>query len=376
MVGQKTNVPQFGGVERHVGLLAERLAERGHDVEVFIRPRYGAAPPGPENLRTSVRPCIPSKHLEAITHSALCALETSVRGFDVVHFHAVGPFLAMPFARLRRSAVVCATLHDQDYNKDKWSGFARRALRAGEVVGTRFADEMIVVARYLQRHIAESYGRETRYIPNGNDPLQLQPPGETLRELGLEPGRYLLFLARLVPEKGCDVLIRAMRASNTPYKLAIVGGSSFSDGHAQLLRELAGDDERIRFAGFRSGDELDELRTNAAAYVMPSRQEGLPLSLLEALWYGLPVIASDIPAVHEVDGAVDADRVTLVPRDDADALRRALEALPFPGAAPAPDTLSWPTWGNVAERVEEVYVEALARKRRTPLAIPFAPPTR
>jgi glycosyltransferase involved in cell wall biosynthesis len=366
MVGQKTNLPQFGGVERHVSLLAERLGERGHEVEVFIRPRYGVPEGGSPNVRTTRRPCVPSKHLEAITHSALCALEASLRGFDVIHFHAVGPFLAMPFARVRRRSVLCATLHDQDYNKEKWSGFARRALRAGEVVGTRVADEMIVVARYLQQHIAEGYGRETRLIPNGNDPLTLVPPGEALRDLGLEPGRYLLFLARLVPEKGCDVLIRALRASRTPLKLAVVGGSSHSDAHAALLRDLARGDERIVFAGFRAGAALDELRTNAAAYVMPSRQEGLPLSLLEALWYGLPVIASDIPAVHEVDGAVPAERVTLVPRDDVDALRYAIERVPCPGEPPRLDTLDWPTWADVAEQVEAVYLEALARRRSRP----------
>ena len=129
------------------------------------------------------------------------------------------------------------------------------------------------------------------------------------------------------------MLIRALRESETAYQLAIVGGASYSDEHAAYLRRLAGGDSRIRFLGFQSGEVLDELRTNAGAYVMPSRQEGLPLSLLEMLSYGMPVIASDIPAVHEVDGAVAEDRLTLVPPGDVAALRGAIDRLPWPGQA-------------------------------------------
>jgi glycosyltransferase involved in cell wall biosynthesis len=140
-----------------------------------------------------------------------------------------------------------------------------------------------------------------------------------------------------------------------------VGGASHSDEHAANLRRLAGDDPRIMFLGFQSGDALDELRTNAAAYVMPSRQEGLPLSLLEMLWYGLPVISSDIPAVHEIDGAVPGDRVTLVSPGDVAALRAAIERLPEQPVV-TPGALDWPTWADVAAEVEGVY-QRIARTR-------------
>jgi glycosyltransferase involved in cell wall biosynthesis len=364
MVGQKTNVTRFGGIERHVGLLADRLAERGHRVTVFTRGRYGEPVPPADGVSLVRRPCVPSKHLEAITHSTLCSFESGLRGYDVVHFHGVGPSLAIPFAKLTRHAAVVATVHDQDYNKDKWSPFARRMLRAGEASACRHADSVITVARYIQQHLQLAYGCTAQYIPNGNDPLPLQPPGATLAEHGLEAGGYLLFLARLVPEKGCDVLIRAVRESSSRYRLAIVGGASYSDEHAAELRRLAGDDPRVAFLGFQSGNALDELRTNAGAYVMPSRQEGLPLALLEMLWYGMPVIASDIPAVHEVDGAVPEDRLTRVPPGNVEALRRAIEALPWPGSVARAGELNWPTWADVAEQVEAVYERALAGRRR------------
>jgi len=361
MIGQKTNLLHVGGVETHVHFLAEELQQRGHEVVTFVRRRYGYEAGDPQGAVIS-RPCIHTKHLEAITHSSLCALEASLRRFDIVHFHGVGPSLSIPLTRVRGRPAVCVTIHDQDYNKDKWSWFAQRMLRAGEASACRHADAVITVARYLQQHLYDVYGRRVTYIPNGNDPLPVQPPGPALAEHGLEAGRYLLFLARLVPEKGCDVLIRALRESDTAYQLAVVGGASYSDEHAAYLRRLAGDDSRIRFLGFQSGAVLDELRTNAGAYVMPSRQEGLPLSMLEMLSYGMPVIASDIPAVHEVDGAVAEDRLTLVPPGDVVPLRGAIDRLPWPGQPGTPGSLNWPTWADVAEQVERVY-ESIAVRR-------------
>jgi glycosyltransferase involved in cell wall biosynthesis len=364
MIGQKTDLQEFGGVERHVALISEHLAARGHDVTIFVRRGYGRPERETGSARAAVRPCIPTKNLEAISHSSLCALESSLRGYDVIHFHAVGPCLAIPLARIRRKAIVCATVHDQDYNKGKWGGKAQWALRSGEAMACRRADVVIAVAHYLQDHLRKTHGRDALYIPNGNDPLSLAPTARALQGFGLEPGRYMLFLARLVPEKGCDTLIRALRSSDTPYKLAVVGGSSHSDRHERELHELADGDPRIRFLGFQSGQALDELRTNAAAYVMPSRQEGLPLALLEALWYGMPVIASDIPAVHEVDGAAPEDQLTLVPPGDVEALRTAIEDLPWPARESTPGRLRWPTWGEVAEEVERVYERTLARRGR------------
>lgn len=363
MIGQKTVIGNVGGVEGHVSGLSSSLARRGHEVTVFIRRRYGT-PTMPDGVHLSPRPCLPTKHLEAITHSTLCSLEAGLRGFDIIHYHAVGPALTIPFARLSTRPGICVTVHDQDYNKAKWSPWARRFLRAGERTACRRADEVIVVARYLQEHLRASYGRSSHYVPNGNEALQFLPAGPTLQALGLEEGRYLLYLGRLVPEKGCDVLIKAIRQSDTPYSLAVVGGASHSGGYADLLRELAAGDDRIVFTGHRSGSELAELRSNAACYVMPSKQEGLPLSLLEALWVGMPVIATDIPAVHEIVGTVDPSRITLVAPDDVRGLATAVGQLPWPGAPNHPGSIAWPTWDDIAAQVESVYERCVPIERR------------
>jgi glycosyltransferase involved in cell wall biosynthesis len=369
MIGQKTNLLHVGGVETHVHHLSDELEQRGHEVVTYVRRRYGYEAAGRPEGRVISRPCIHTKHLEAITHSGLCALEASMRKVDVVHFHGVGPSLAIPLTHVRRHAAVCVTVHDQDYNKDKWSPVARRMLRMGERSAVRRADGLIVVARYLRNHLAEQYGREADYIPNGAESLTFRGPGATLEQFGLEPGRYVMFVGRLVPEKGCDRLIAAIRASSTPYTLAVIGGASHSDAYVDQLHQLAAGDPRITFLGRQYGDALAELRSNAAAYVMPSLQEGLPLTMLEALWCGLPVIATDIPAVHELDARTLADRVTLVPPDDVDALQAAVDALPFPAPqVNRPDSLVWPGWAEVAEQVEAVYERIAGGSAPQPVA--------
>jgi glycosyltransferase involved in cell wall biosynthesis len=360
MVGQRTNAGSVGGVEGHVSMLSAALSDLGHDVSIFVRPRYGVDPVG-EHVRLLSRPSVPSKHLEAISHSTLAMLEARLRGFDVVHVHGVGPALTLPLGRLaRRAGPVCVTIHDQDYNKDKWAAPARFALRMGEAAACRFADEVIVVARYLQRHLEAAHGRSSHYIPSGRESIETAPPGPLLERAGLEPHRYLLFVGRLVPEKGCHHLIEAILRSSTGHRLAVVGGPSHSAAYADRLRAMAAGDPRIVFLGHLSRERLAEVRSSAAACVMPSLQEGLPLALLEALYAGLPVIATDIAAAREVTELAATGRLVLVPPGDPDALRAALERVPCPAPPARPGGLPWPTWKTVALQVEGVYRRALA----------------
>ena len=354
MIGQKTSVADVGGVEGHVAHLAAGLAERGHEVTVFTRSRYGAPPPGDVDIRQ--RWCLPLKHFEAISHSAVCSFEALASGFDIVHYHGVGPALIVPVSALRPRTTVCVTVH----NRTTTSASGRPSLASGcgpEKTACARADQVIVVARYLERHMLAAHDRESRYIPNGHEPVARLPATNVLAAHRLEPRRYLLFLARLVPEKGADVLIEAVRrATASPYRVAIVGGDSHSTTYAASLHHLAAGDSRFVFLGHQSGDALAEIRANAGHYVMPSFQEGLPLSLLEALSAGLSVIASDIPAVSEINGTVSPERITLVPPGDAVALAEAIDNLPYPAEPPSDEGMAWPSWDEVAEEVERVYM--------------------
>lgn len=105
-------------------------------------------------------------------------------------------------------------------------------------------------------------------------------------KFGLKKDSYILFLGRLVPEKGIRYLVEAFENVKTDKKLVIAGGSSDTDSFMEELKELAKGDDRILFTGFVQGAMLDELYSNAYIYTLPSDLEGMPLSLLEAMSYG------------------------------------------------------------------------------------------
>ena len=119
-------------------------------------------------------------------------------------------------------------------------------------------------------------------------------------KFGLTKDSYILFLGRLVPEKGIRYLVEVFKDIKTDKKLVIAGGSSDTDSFMVELKELAKDDNRIIFTGFVQGQMLDELYSNAYIYTLPSDLEGMPLSLLEAMSYGNCCLVSDIPECAEV----------------------------------------------------------------------------
>jgi glycosyltransferase involved in cell wall biosynthesis len=301
MVGQRGVPATFGGVERHVEELGSRLAERGHEVTVYGRTNYV------RERRTEYRgmhvrnlPTVNSKHLDAIVHSGISTLDAMFRGTDVVHYHAIGPGLPSFLPRYLSSARVVQTVHGRDAERAKWGPAARIVLRTAEWMSAHVPDATIVVARNLAEHYGRSYRRRTWVIPNGVEPGEQRPAVAITDRWDLSRGSYALFVGRLVPEKAPDLLVRAWQDIGGDRKLVIAGGSSFTDDYVRSLERLAAQDDRVVLAGYVFGTALEELYANAAAFVLPSALEGLPLTLLEAAAYGTPIVASDIPPHLEV----------------------------------------------------------------------------
>jgi glycosyltransferase involved in cell wall biosynthesis len=324
-IGTRGVPATFGGIEHHVEELGARLAGRGHDVTVFCRTNYVA------NGRTEYRgmrltrlPTVSSKRLDAIVHSALSTARAMGQGYDVVHFHAIGPGVLTPLPRYASRAHVVQTVHGLDDQRAKWGPGARALLRAGSWLSSRVPDATIVVSRTLAEHYRARYGRPTVYIPNGVErPADRRAPDEITRRFGLRGGDYILFVGRLVPEKAPDVLIRAFSEVPGDVRLVIAGGSSFTDSYTAELAGLAARDTRVLLPGYIYGDTLAELYANATAFVLPSFVEGLPLTLLEAVSHGTPVVASSIGPHLEILGE-DGPGRRLVPPGDEDALAAAL----------------------------------------------------
>ena len=164
----------------------------------------------------------------------------------------------------------------------------------------KYADEVIVLSKEAQDYFKETYGRETHFIPNGVNRPQIREASLITDKFGLKKDSYILFLGRLVPEKGIRYLVEAFKNVKTDKKLVIAGGSSDTDSFTEELKELAKGDDRILFTGFVQGAMLGELYSNAYIYTLPSDLEGMPLSLLEAMSYGNCCLVSDIPECAEV----------------------------------------------------------------------------
>ena len=196
---------------------------------------------------------------------------------------------------------VVVTIHGVDWQREKWqSGFGSKFIRQGEKNAVKYADEIIVLSKGVQDYFKETYGRKTHFIPNGVNRPQIREANLITEKFGLKKDSYILFLGRLVPEKGIRYLVKAFKNVKTDKKLVIAGGSSDTDSFMAELKELAKGDDRILFTGFVQGAMLDELYSNAYIYTLPSDLEGMPLSLLEAMSYGNCCLVSDIPECAEV----------------------------------------------------------------------------
>ncbi len=294
MIGQKKVPSREGGVEIVVEELAVRMAALGHAVTLYNRRDPSEKTPLREYKGVRIRN-IPTLHLmgsDALVYAFFAAFAAIFGHYDVIHFHAEGPSGMAWLTRLFRIPTV-VTNHGLDWQRGKWGGLASRYLKTAEGIGARCADEFIVLSDNGKQYFRETYGIHPHFIRNG---VSMQEPKEPLEisGLGLEKNKYVLYLARLVPEKGVHYLIEAFRGVQTDCRLVIAGRLSDND-YIQQLKQMAAQDERVLLPGFVQGRLLEELFTNCRVYVLPSDVEGMPLSLLEALSCGAPCLVSDIP---------------------------------------------------------------------------------
>lgn len=305
--GQK-RLSREGGVEIVVKELCTRMARQGCQVTCYNRSGHhvsGAEYDDIDNtnyegIRQKSVPTIEKKVLAAVSASAFAALYSALGKYDVVHIHAEGPAFFSWLPKMFGKRVV-VTIHGVDWQREKWqSGFGSKFIRQGEKNAVKYADEIIVLSKGVQDYFKETYGRETHFIPNGVNRPQIRKANLITEKFGLKRDSYILFLGRLVPEKGIRYLFEAFKNVKTDKKLVIAGGSSDTDSFMTELKELAKDDNRILFTGFVQGAMLDELYSNAYIYTLPSDLEGMPLSLLEAMSYGNCCLVSDIPECAEV----------------------------------------------------------------------------
>jgi glycosyltransferase involved in cell wall biosynthesis len=358
-----------GGIEKHVEKLCPLLQRMGCDLEVIVRTPYVRRRPSDtwNGVRLLRIWCPKSRFYETIVHSFFGVLIAAVKRPDLLHIHAVGPAVMVPLARLFGLRVV-VTHHGADYEREKWGRFAKLMLRAGEACGMLLGHERIAVSQVIRRFIKHKYAVDCEYIPNGTELPELPTTQSALIKFGLQQQKYVLMVGRLVPEKRQGDLIAAFnKARLDGWKLALVGGSDHATDYARAIREIAAASADILLTGVQTGLTLRELYSHAGAFVLPSSHEGLPIALMEAMSYGIPIIASDIPANLEIG----LDQRYYFRVGDIEALATKLKSLP---------ELAWSrqaientrrcletkqSWQSVAETTISLYRKAAAPRRRT-----------
>lgn len=329
MIGQKLVPSRQGGIEVAVGALAEKMAARGHHVTLYNcrrcipfrkagvrRHRYYRG----IEIREVRVPDL--RGISAVLGSAAATLRALAGRYDCIHYHAEGPAF-MSFLPGMFGIHTVVTIHGLDWKRSKWGGFASWYLRMGEKMAAAFASEIIVLSHQTQKYFLDTYGRRTNLLPNGIDRPEKREADLIRSRWGLKKDSYILYLGRIVPEKGLELLIHAFHRTVTDKKLVIAGGPADTESFFRKLKEEAEPDSRILFTGFVHGRVLDELYSNSWLYCLPSELEGMPISLLEAMSYGNCCLCSDIPECKEVI----RDRGLLFETGNEESLRENLQKL-------------------------------------------------
>lgn len=332
MIGHKRIPSREGGIEIVVEELSTRMVAMGHQVDVYNRKGENVADKDADKelhklkeykgVRLFSIPTSQRKSLNAILYAFAATVKALFGHYDVIHFHAEGPCAMLPLAHFCGIRTV-ATIHGLDWQRAKWGGFATRFLLFGEKMAAKYADEIIVLSHNVQKYFQDTYNRGTNFIPNGVNFPETKDPRIIAEKYHLEKDSYILFLARLVPEKGVHYLLEAYSQLDSDKKLVIAGGASHSSEYVKQIEEMAQKDSRVIMTGFVQGRELEELFSNCYLYVLPSDVEGMPISLLEAMSYGCRCLVSDIEENAEVVG----QHAILFSKSSVESLRKELNEI-------------------------------------------------
>lgn len=352
-----------GGVETHCEELYPRIVKLNCKVHLVRRSCYV---PVNDKLREykgvelinifTVR----RKTTETILHTFLAVLWARFKKPDILHVHAIGPAIFIPFARLLGMKVVF-THHGPDYDRAKWGPVAKFVLRVGEKWGTAWANEIIVISEVIKKSLEEKYNRyDTNLIFNGVNPPVFSQNKDYIESLGLKPHKYIFTLGRFVEEKGFDVLIRSFsRIDQNEYRLVIAGDADHELPYTKKLKKLA-ESNNVVLPGFIRGEHLHQLFTYARLFILPSFHEGLPISLLEAMSYNLPVIVSDIPANKQI--SLPESRYFNTGNEDS--LKESIEKMLVHEFKPVSYDMLPYDWDKIALQTDEVYRRVIESRKK------------
>lgn len=354
-------MPIGGGIEKLTEEIGSRLVLKGHQIVVYSSRDYGTSDGEFKGMEIKT---VPSFNTKSFHKLSICyhAIRDVIRdgNADLVHVHAIGPSLFSIFPRIKGIPTVVQT-HGLEWKRDKWGFIGKTFFKLADYTAVYFPHRTTSVSKVQKNYYEEKFGREIVHIPTGVNIVKRRKPRWIL-EQGLEPGRYILFAARLVEEKGAHYLIEAFRSIQTDMKLIIAGDAAHAEKYKAFLKQKAAGDKRIIFPGFVTGEPLEELFSNAFLFCLPSTLEGLPIALLEAMSYGNCCVASDIPENLE---AMEQYGYTFKSRDPKDLKRVLTGLIEHPEKAEEKKKMARShvlrnySWDKITDQMEKFYFSLL-----------------
>ena len=283
-----------GGAETFAEELYTRLQQLGYEVTVYSRVKFGQKKPSIQykSLKIIYLPTFQKVGLDTFFHSFLCALHIIFFNTGkIIHIHNAGNSAVVPLLRLfgKRCYI---SMDGIDWNRTRWSAFAKFYLKLTNRLAFFVCNKVIVDNKLVQDYYSQKYLGRIAYIPYGSNIRKIQT-NKILHELGLEKGKYLLFVGRFSIEKGVHYLIEAFEKVHTDFKLVLVGDDIYNKEWVEKLKSTK--DPRIIFTGFLYDEGVDELMQNCYFYIQPSDVEGLSPVILRVMGLGKCVLSSDIP---------------------------------------------------------------------------------
>jgi glycosyltransferase involved in cell wall biosynthesis len=364
MIGLRGIPAKSGGVEVVVENLAPLLVKEGADVTVYCRNPYCKERPKEfKGVKLRYLPAINTKITEAVSHTFFSTMDAISKDYDIIHYHAMGNAWLSFLPKLFKKKVVI-TLHGLDWEREKWGTAAKAFIRLNEKIISKVPDKVISVSKKIRAYFREKYNKNIEFIPNGITLLSKKPLS-SLKKFNLKKGKYILFLSRIVPEKGLHYLIQAFKQIDTDMKLVIAGDATHTDKYFNEIRQLAKDDKRIIFTGPLYGNEKIEAFSNAYLFVLPSTMEGMPIVLLEAMSFGLCPLVSNIRENLDV---IESHGFSFETKNTKDLNEKLIYILKHPKEAKKKGKLCQELvkhnyrWETAAEKTMEVYNSLVNRK--------------
>jgi glycosyltransferase involved in cell wall biosynthesis len=303
ILGTRGIPASYGGFETFAEQLSVRLAERGHLVTVYCRTRGLSSAASYKGVRLVHLPAVRTKSAETLSHTLLSALHSLFHHYDVVYVcnSANAPICYIP--RLAGRTVIL-NVDGLEWRRRKWGSFAKRYYRWATRLAASMPIEIVTDAATVERYYLQKFQRETRVFGYGTDSYDRGYLAGRLAQFDLRPDGYFLYVSRLEPENNPDLAIRAYADVATQVPLVVVGDAPYGREYVEQLHQMA--DPRVKFLGYRFGDDYHALQSNALAYIQASEVGGTHPALVEAMGHGNVVFAHDVPEHREVLGDAGA----------------------------------------------------------------------